>query len=1633
MKKRFYITVWIFLFIPYYISALNTTLEINNLIIKGDFDICEIINEKQADVQSSTIKIAEYATTAEPGKAELPVHSQLISLPQNGNFVLENLAYDYDEKALEHTVQYFGMEDKCERDEGFYKQDEWYPKEIVTISSPVIMRGYRFCQIAIAAVQYNPAKNTIRILKDIDAEFTFDYSDNENPIVSTKSRPSSSFSKIASEQIYGIRKSDIKETGSYLIITPDECMSILETLAAWKRKLGHEVVLTPLSEIGTDPTENMIKQYIQYAYDHWDIPPEYVLLVGDVTGNFVIPAYYVEGYATQWDVTDHTYTLLEGNDYFPDVFIGRFPIQSLMECATAVSKIINYEGSLCAGDWYNRALMISGIIDDYYFSSYITKMNVRDKLLEFGYNEVDTFIYPYNTGTQQLLNLIDSGYSLINFRGFGYYWYWSNGELILQSDDISYLNNGCMLPMITSMTCGGGNFAAEGIHRCFGEAWLFAGTSSISKGAIGFIGPSEHDTKTPWNNCNDMGIYQGITNEDIYRSGEMLLRGKMELYNNYPHNHGWGGSEDSDQFYFYVYGLIGDPGLKVWTSNPDSITLICSDSISSNQNYVDIEVAVNDDISGFMVALTKDDSLITKGFTDANGNIIFNRNFIPGIYEITASKYGYLPETHVLTVYSNESLELTEVTYIDEPISGNTCEYEFNIFNPTSYNAEEVSALINSIDEEINIITDSIYIDNIQSQGNYICQNLFFSIDEQWIGDNESNIYIQVSSTLGNQSYMIPLDIRSPELVVSQCVVQNNDCCLIQGQEDNFFIELTNTGTWETGLFYVLLTCKNDKVTVTENESYYTTISPDGNGVNALPFSVLPHQILTGESALFEMQILKDDSLVQNLQFSLPVGVISEASPTFSQYGYYAIESSDVGNFDAPIYDWVELDPTLGGEGTLLSGSYTTSDGYITFVELPFEVIYFGHFCDKMTVCSEGWISMSEELVYHRNKTIPSGCGPAAMIAPFWDDLRDGNIFTWFNENEHKFIIEWQDFLNVYDPTQKETFEVILYDPAYYPTSNGNVEILYQYKSVSNVDQSDNYATVGIENFSQTDGVLITYSDINAPTAHQLQNETAILFTIHESPDIPLLEVQPVSLTYSLPQDTTISDHILMTNTSTTELSYSISTSHCTSKEQASGGRNIENDFIIASTMLYQSIIPMDIYCYLYHTSPDAEPIYGVKMDFPDGVYVNDATTIRTLTYNGQTGNGVEAHWGYGQGLPLHIQGIHSFGINVTISDTVTGPITIDWYIEGDGSGDPPHYTEGSITLEPSTAKHLQIEYPNGGETWVYNTVDTIRWLTSGNIDEVSLYFNTEINGNWELIAENIPNTNEYSCAIVGVLSNFCKINIRDPNGYAGDTSNDFFSINIFDITHPGDGDELRYNTSDTLRWNYTGIYDDVILEISRDGGNNWSLVNEAVPNIGEYEYLVQGPPSDWCVYKMSSPDQSISNCSHGNFRIIDPEVSWIELDTHSGNLSGGEAKNLNFEVSTMGIEAGSYYAYITIRSNIGQKILIPVTLEVTCSTTNPEYSVNRLISFPNPFTFSTTIAYYLKNPIYSEVQILIYNIKGQLIREIINSESTKGFNEIEWDGVDYMGNNVSSGIYFYRVKADDEIIGTNKCLFIGD
>ena len=74
--------------------------------------------------------------------------------------------------------------------------------------------------------------------------------------------------------------------------------------------------------------------------------------------------------------------------------------------------------------------------------------------------------------------------------------------------------------------------------------------------------------------------------------------------------------------------------------------------------------------------------------------------------------------------------------------------------------------------------------------------------------------------------------------------------------------------------------------------------------------------------------------------------------------------------------------------------------------------------------------------------------------------------------------------------------------------------------------------------------------------------------------------------------------------------------------------------------------------------------------------------------------------------------------------------------------------------------------------------------------------------------------------------------------------------------------------------------------------------------------------------------------------------------------------------------------------------------------------------NYPNPFNPSTTIKYSVKNN--AHVSLKIYNVAGQLVRTLVDSDMNAGAYTETWNGRSNTGNSVSSGVYFYKLVTKD-------------
>jgi hypothetical protein len=81
--------------------------------------------------------------------------------------------------------------------------------------------------------------------------------------------------------------------------------------------------------------------------------------------------------------------------------------------------------------------------------------------------------------------------------------------------------------------------------------------------------------------------------------------------------------------------------------------------------------------------------------------------------------------------------------------------------------------------------------------------------------------------------------------------------------------------------------------------------------------------------------------------------------------------------------------------------------------------------------------------------------------------------------------------------------------------------------------------------------------------------------------------------------------------------------------------------------------------------------------------------------------------------------------------------------------------------------------------------------------------------------------------------------------------------------------------------------------------------------------------------------------------------------------------------------------------------------------------------NYPNPFNPKTNIMYSVKRE-SSNVKLIVYDIQGRVVTELVNQKQTSGTYEVDWNAAGY-----SSGIYFYSLIINSSIIDSKKMILI--
>jgi Peptidase family C25/FlgD Ig-like domain len=891
---------------------------------------------------------------------------------------------------------------------------------------------------------------------------------------------------------------NLSEMPAKMLIISHSGLDNLSYFTDWKNERGIATQVVLKSDIGE--TVDEIKNYIQELYDTDAQPPDYLLLIGDVNGAFEFPSYYV---STDSDVTDQPYTMLDGDDYFPEMMVGRFSIDQSDNLNTIISKVLNYEKTPYMDDpgWFERMVVVAGNYSDSPpppTTPVTASMWLAEKAADYGYDEVTEIYYwwpdyPSYPNTNAIKTAINDGAGIVTYRGWGNAWGWNYPYF--HTENILELTNGMYLPVMTSIVCNTGDFANVNVDPCFGELWLTAGNNSNPKGGVVFVGPSHLHTRTQYNNAIFAGFYQGLLDEGIHTFGTAVLRGKMELFENFPLNQSSG---DWVEFYSNVYNILGDPSLCMWTQTPQSMSCELPAEISIGQGYLDIYIPESE--TGVVTARMGEEFLVTEFVRDNSATLYFDST-TEGTIDVTVTAVNHLPLFASVEV-SEASIDpmITAIEPAGEILAGETVTVNLTLTNQGSASAAFLAEL-SELTGMAEILTEDLDFGTLAT-GASATLAADISIAGECMNGYELSFLMTFDGIDNNIKF--PLTVDNFILYPAEIVINDANGVLQPGESSDVTVTVANTGSvTATGLTATIISATTALVV---NDSTYSMGNLAAGASAEAVFNLTANATgFNGRDAGVYLHLEDDAGRVYETSFNITIGVVTNADPTGPCIGgYYAYDSFDVAYEEAPDYFWREIDPDLGGPGEVI----LMTDDESSDIALPFDFTYFDVVYDSITVCSNGWISFETTWQsYFRNWRIPSALGPYAQICAYWDDLigvgggvEDIRLCYYYDSVENYFVIEWSNTVSREDNISVEFFEIVLYDPAVHTTASGNGEIQVNYHTISNPDFNDNFSTVGIEDPNQEVGLLYSHANLYPASASPLEAGLAIKYTT-DAPD----------------------------------------------------------------------------------------------------------------------------------------------------------------------------------------------------------------------------------------------------------------------------------------------------------------------------------------------------------------------------------------------------------------------------------------------------------------------------------------------------------------------------------------------------
>lgn len=201
-------------------------------------------------------------------------------------------------------------------------------------------------------------------------------------------------------------------------------------------------------------------------------------------------------------------------------------------------------------------------------------------------------------------------------------------------------------------------------------------------------------------------------------------------------------------------------------------------------------------------------------------------------------------------------------------------------------------------------------------------------------------------------------------------------------------------------------------------------------------------------------------------------------------------------------------------------------------------------------------------------------------------------------------------------------------------------------------------------------------------------------------------------------------------------------------------------------------------------------------------------------------------------------------------------------------------------TTSGGVVSSITVDYPNGGETLLFNSTAEIRW-SYFNVDEVTIEYSLDNKNSWSSLATLDASVKKYNWNVPSILTDQAYIRISDANNSdLNDESNQAFKLAdyILEVTSPNGSETWAIASTKDITWTSEDITS-VDLEYSTDGGSNWvGIASNISATLSTYEWTIPNAASTNSLIRViNSDDTDETDVSNSAFTIQGPEISIIQ------------------------------------------------------------------------------------------------------------------------------------------------------------